>query len=124
MVAVCCCVSQLAAASPGQGPAAAGRPGSSGARGLIATTYPVDGSAMGVALNSIGAQSSAGTARLLYDYPVQQRSEILDCLFKPNYGASFQHLKVESESVSASGPSSSQPWRGGQTSPSHTARTG
>lgn len=61
MVAVCCCVSQLAAASPGQGPAAAGRPGSSGAGGLIATTYPVDGSAMGVALNSIGAQSTAGT---------------------------------------------------------------
>ena len=52
---------------------------------------------MGVALNSVGAQSTAGTARLLYDYPEQQRSEILDYLFKPNYGASFQHLKVESE---------------------------
>jgi hypothetical protein len=50
-----------------------------------------------VALNSVGAQSTAGTARLLYDYPEAQRSEILDLLFKPNYGASFQHLKVESE---------------------------
>ena len=62
-----------------------------------AGSYLVDGSALGVALNSVGAQSTAGTARLLYDYPEAQRSEILDLLFKPNYGASFQHLKVESE---------------------------
>jgi galactosylceramidase len=62
-----------------------------------AQTYPIDGSALGVALNSVGAQSTAGTARLLYDYPEKQRAEILDLLFKPSYGASFQHLKVESE---------------------------
>ena len=76
---------------------------------------------MGVALNSIGAQSSAGTARLLYDYPVQQRSEILDYLFKPNYGASFQHLKVESESVSSL--SAEPTCRSGQTPPSHMFRS-
>lgn len=29
------------------------------------------------------------------DYVEPQRSEILDLLFKPNYGAAFQHLKVE-----------------------------
>ena len=58
-------------------------------------TYPVDGSALGVPLHSVGAQSTAGTARLLLDYPEKQRSDILDLLFKPNWGASFQHLKVE-----------------------------
>jgi hypothetical protein len=50
----------------------------------------VDGSALGQALDSIGAQSTAGTSRLLIDYKEPQRSEILDLLFKPNYGASFQ----------------------------------
>ena len=29
------------------------------------------------------------------DYPEPQRSELLDFLFKPNYGASLHHLKVE-----------------------------
>eukprot|EP00039_Didymoeca_costata_P032679 m.38843 g.38843 ORF g.38843 m.38843 type:complete len:1028 (+) comp9481_c0_seq1:155-3238(+) len=46
-------------------------------------------------LHSIGAQSTAGTARLLVDYPKEERDDILDLLFKPNYGASLQHLKVE-----------------------------
>jgi len=31
----------------------------------------------------------------LYDYPEPQRSQILDLLFKPRFGAGFQHLKVE-----------------------------
>jgi hypothetical protein len=39
---------------------------------------------------------SAGAAsRLLIDYPEPYRSQILDYLFKPNYGANIQHLKVE-----------------------------
>jgi len=29
------------------------------------------------------------------DYPEPQRSQILDFLFKPHYGAGFQHLKLE-----------------------------
>lgn len=33
--------------------------------------------------------------KLLYDYPEPQRSEILDYLFLPNYGAALQVLKVE-----------------------------
>ena len=32
---------------------------------------------------------------LLIDYPEPARSQILDLLFKPQYGASLQHLKVE-----------------------------
>ena len=43
----------------------------------------------------IGAVSAGASSRLLIDYPEPQRSEILDYLFKPNCGASLQHLKVE-----------------------------
>ena len=42
------------------------------------------------------AQLSAGaSSRLLYDYKEPYRSQILDYLFKPGYGAALQHLKVE-----------------------------
>ena len=43
----------------------------------------------------VGAVSAGASSRLLMDYPEPQRSQILDYLFKPNYGASLQHLKVE-----------------------------
>lgn len=33
-------------------------------------------------------------AKLLYDYPEKERNDILDMLFRPNYGASLQVLKV------------------------------
>ena len=33
--------------------------------------------------------------RLLIEYPEPQRREVLDYLFKPHFGAGFQHLKVE-----------------------------
>ena len=59
------------------------------------TAYPIDASALGVPLHSVGAQSTAGTARLLIDYSEPTRSDILDLLFKPSHGASLQHLKVE-----------------------------
>ena len=42
-----------------------------------------------------GASGGGGGTRLLVDYPAQQRSDILDMLFKPQFGASLQHLKVE-----------------------------
>ena len=43
----------------------------------------------------IGAVSAGASSRLLIDYPEPYRSRILDLLFKPKYGAGFQHLKVE-----------------------------
>jgi len=43
----------------------------------------------------IGALSAGASTRLLIDYPEPYRSQILDILFKPKYGASLQHLKVE-----------------------------
>jgi glycosyl hydrolase family 59/glycosyl hydrolase family 59 (putative galactocerebrosidase) len=55
----------------------------------------IDGRDPGRTFQGIGAESSGGTSRLLYDYPEPQRSQILDYLFLPNYGASLQLLKVE-----------------------------
>jgi hypothetical protein len=43
----------------------------------------------------IGAVSAGASSRLLIDYPEPVRSNILDWLFLPRYGAGFQHLKVE-----------------------------
>ena len=55
----------------------------------------VDGKSEGKVFEGIGALSAGASSRLLMEYPEPQRSEILDFLFKPRYGASFQHLKVE-----------------------------
>jgi len=44
---------------------------------------------------SYGVNPSAGTYRLLHDYPEPQRTEVLDWMFKPNFGASFHRIKVE-----------------------------
>ena len=61
-----------------------------------ATTITVDGSATGRTFDGIGAISGGGgNSRLLIDYPEPQRSQLLDYLFKPNYGANLQILKVE-----------------------------
>ncbi|MFM2241755.1 MAG: hypothetical protein RLZ97_610, partial [Verrucomicrobiota bacterium] len=49
----------------------------------------------GRVFEGIGALSAGASSRLLIDYPEPQRSEVLDFLFKPNYGASLPHLKVE-----------------------------
>lgn len=56
----------------------------------------VDKDHKGQALDAIGGLSGGGaTSRLLIDYKEPQRSEILDYLFKPNFAASLQLLKVE-----------------------------
>ncbi|HEX3627877.1 MAG TPA: lamin tail domain-containing protein [Verrucomicrobiae bacterium] len=49
----------------------------------------------GRTFEGIGAVSAGASSRLLIDYPEPQRSQVLDYLFKPGYGASLQHLKVE-----------------------------
>jgi len=59
------------------------------------TSVNIDGSVEGRVFDGIGAVSAGASSRLLMDYPSIQQSQILDYLFKPNYGASFQHLKVE-----------------------------
>ena len=55
----------------------------------------LDKSGMGRVFDGLGALSGGATSRMLVDYPAQQQSEILDYLFKPNFGASLQVLKVE-----------------------------
>ena len=55
----------------------------------------LDFSKTGRTYEGIGALSAGASTRLLIDYPEPFRSQILDFLFKPKYGASLQHLKVE-----------------------------
>ena len=55
----------------------------------------LDGNATGRMFQGLGAVSAGASSRLLIDYPEPQRGEILDYLFKPNYGAALQHLKME-----------------------------
>src|SRR5579883_3188239 len=61
-----------------------------------ATAITVDGGASGRTFDGIGAISGGGgNSRLLIDYPEPQRSQLLDYLFKPGYGADLQILKLE-----------------------------
>src|SRR5579884_2721620 len=55
----------------------------------------LDGRAGGRVFGGLGAVSAGASSRLLIDYAEPYRSQILDYLFRPHYGASLQHLKVE-----------------------------
>ena len=59
------------------------------------THIVLDGHGTGRIFDGLGAASAGASSRLLIDYPEPQRSQILDYLFKPGYGAALQHLKVE-----------------------------
>nr|XP_046269453.1 galactocerebrosidase isoform X2 [Scatophagus argus] len=60
-------------------------------------TYTLnDEGGLGRVFDGIGGLSGGGaTSRLLVNYAEPYRSQILDYLFKPNFGASLQILKVE-----------------------------
>jgi hypothetical protein len=61
-----------------------------------ATTITINGTGAGRTFDGVGAISGGGgNTRLLMDYPEPQRGQILDYLFRPNYGAALQILKVE-----------------------------
>ena len=60
-----------------------------------ADTIDVNGSSGGRTFDGIGGLSAGASSRLLYDYHEPERSQILDYLFKPDYGAAGQILKVE-----------------------------
>ncbi|MCX6872612.1 MAG: Ig-like domain-containing protein [Verrucomicrobia bacterium] len=55
----------------------------------------LDDADSGRVFEGIGAVSAGASTRNLADYPAKQKSEILDYMFKPKFGASLQHLKVE-----------------------------
>jgi galactosylceramidase len=59
------------------------------------TTISLDANDKGRVFEGISAVSAGASTRNLFDYPQKQRSEVLDFLFKPKFGAGFQHLKVE-----------------------------
>ncbi|XP_078572194.1 galactocerebrosidase-like isoform X3 [Branchiostoma floridae x Branchiostoma japonicum] len=55
-----------------------------------------DQGGLGARFDGVGGLSGGGaTSRLLVSYPEPYRSQILDYLFKPNFGAALQILKVE-----------------------------
>jgi len=59
-------------------------------------TITLDLDSGGRVYEGMGAISGGGgTSRLLVDYPAAERNEILDYLFRPQYGASLDILKVE-----------------------------
>ena len=63
---------------------------------LANQTIAIDGTGTGKTYEGIGAVSGGGgTSVLLHDYVEPQRTQILDYLFKPNYGAGLQELYVE-----------------------------
>ena len=66
-----------------------------GGMGAQPVAITLDASKPGRTFEGIGGVSAGASSRLLIDYPEPQRREILDYLFKPNYGAALQHLKVE-----------------------------
>lgn len=61
----------------------------------LGQTVTLDPNDRGGVFEGIGAVSAGASSRLLIDYPEPQRSQILDYLFKPGFGAALQHLKVE-----------------------------
>ncbi|XP_046548415.1 galactocerebrosidase-like [Haliotis rubra] len=64
---------------------------------VLSDSYIIDNTGgLGRQFDGFGAISGGGaTSKLLVNYPEKQRNEILDLLFKPNYGASLDILKVE-----------------------------
>lgn len=64
---------------------------------IVAThAYLIDSGATGRRLDGFGAISGGGaTSRLLFSYPQPQLDQILNFLFKPQFGLSLHHLKVE-----------------------------
>lgn len=65
------------------------------ASGQHEVTVSLSGSDQGRIFEGVGAVSAGASSRLLADYAEPYRSDILDFLFKPKFGAGFQHLKVE-----------------------------
>ncbi|CAH1192928.1 hypothetical protein PAECIP111891_00462 [Paenibacillus allorhizoplanae] len=69
---------------------------SSSVHAASSTTVNIDGAGAGRIFDGEGVLSGGGgNTKLLIDYPEPYRSDILDYLFKPNFGASYQELKVE-----------------------------
>lgn len=62
---------------------------------IAADTFNITSTSTAGIFQGIGSLSAGAVTRLLLDYPATQQSQILDYLFKPNYGMALQILKVE-----------------------------
>ena len=63
---------------------------------VLCVTYSVSPTPLGLMFEGVGALSGGGaTSRYLPHYPEPQRSQILDYLFLPSFGAAVHILKVE-----------------------------
>lgn len=69
--------------------------GSGHAAAADAAPIVLDPAQPGPEFDGHGGLSAGGTSRLLIEYPEPQRSELLDYLFLPNFGAAVQVLKLE-----------------------------
>jgi hypothetical protein len=93
LVAAVLAVSVLGGSGCTAGASAAGR---ASVPLLPTTKITVNGSGRGRPYDGIGAVlGGGGNARYLMDYPEPERSQILDYLFKPEFGATLQVLKLE-----------------------------
>jgi len=61
----------------------------------VTVTVNLDGKSDGRTFEGIGLVNSSGTSKLLADYPPEQVQDILDLLFTPLHGASFNIVKNE-----------------------------
>lgn len=78
------------------GPGATGTASRAAAAALPSTSITVNGSGGDRVYDGVGAVlGGGGNARYLMDYPEPERTQILDYLFEPGYGASLQLLKLE-----------------------------
>ena len=63
--------------------------------GVEPVRIALDPAGSGRVFEGLGCLSAGASSRLLIEYPEPYRSQVLDSLFTPHYGAAFQHLKVE-----------------------------
>jgi hypothetical protein len=62
---------------------------------MMTTFVDLSSSAAGLPFDGHGGLSAGASSRLLFDYEPAFRSEILDLLWKPGFGASLHVCKVE-----------------------------
>jgi hypothetical protein len=90
------CVAACAVALAGAAGLLASGGWASGAAAPAVTRISVNGNGSGRVFDGVGAVlGGGGNARYLEEYPRRERDQIMDYLFKPDYGASLQVLKLE-----------------------------
>ena len=92
-----------------------------GARAQTPVTLSLDGRTALHVFEGHGALSAGASSRLLWDYPEPQRSQVLDYLFKPNFGAALHTLKVRGWFAGGGGVAVNEGKLAGQVGLSHVS---